>query len=53
MRCTVFCIFVGFGLVKEIREVHPVRIRDVMGQFPGVQLSIGFARTVYRALRRI
>jgi MFS family permease len=53
MRSVVFCIFVGFGLVREIREVHPVRIRDVMGQFPGVQLSIGFARTVYRALRRI
>ncbi len=53
MRLGVVIPFVGFGLVREIREVHPLHFGDVMSQFPGVQLSTGMVRNVFRALRRI
>ena len=53
LRLAVVMIFIGFGLVREIREAHPVQLGEIMWQFPGVQLSVGMVRNVFRILRRI
>lgn len=53
LRLIVVAIFVGFGLVREIRNVKPIDPADIFAEFPGVRLSLDFVRNTYRALRRI
>lgn len=53
LRLIVVAIFVGFGLVREIRNVKPVNPAEIFAEFPGVRLSLDFVRNTYRALRRI
>ncbi|MCX7848562.1 MAG: MFS transporter [bacterium] len=53
LRLAAVAVFVGFGLVREIRHVKPVSPAEIFAEFPGVRLSLDFVRNTYRALRRI
>ncbi len=53
LRLGVAAVFVGFGLVREIRNVKPANPAEIFAEFPGVRLSLDFVRNTYRALRRI
>ena len=52
-RCTVVGVFVGFGLVREIRHVKRVTPAQIFSELPGVRLSLDFARNAYRVFRRV
>jgi MFS family permease len=53
LRLSVVGLFLGFGLIREIRDVQPVALSRIFDAFPGVRVPIDFARYTYRVLRRI
>jgi MFS family permease len=53
LRLAVVGVFVGLGLVREVRPVTPVSLRQLFTAFPTVRVPIDFARYTYRVLRRI
>jgi len=53
LRFTAVGVFVGFALIREIRNVKPANPTEILAEFPGVRLTLDFARNAYRVIRRI
>jgi MFS family permease len=53
LRFAAVGVIVGFDLIREIRNVKPVDPSEVLAEFPGVRLTLDFARNAYRLFRRI
>ena len=52
-RSAVVGIFVGFGLIREVRAVKSATTAQIFAELPGVRLSLDFARNAYRVFRRV
>lgn len=53
LRFSVAILFVGLGLAREIRNVTPVNPSEILAEFPGMRVTLDFARNIYRVIRRI